>query len=211
MLRLNLSTRPFYNERGLHVGLGLAGLVLAVVTALNGWQLVSLSSRQTMLAGQAAGDEARAADLRRQAQQVRATVQQDDLEQVLAAAREANVLIDRRTFSWTELLNQIEGTLPPDVMLQSVQPGFSDGRVGVKLIVIGRRIEDIDTFMRRLEKTGAFRNLISVDEQLLESGDFQAAIQSDYVATAAREAGDAPASAAAGDATPASATDGVAR
>ena len=195
MLRLNLSTRPFYNERGLHVALAFVGLVLAVVTGLNAWQLVTLSSRQTALAGKASVDEARAADLRQQAQQVRAAVRQDDLEQVLAAAREANMLIDRRTFSWTELLNQIERTLPPDVALMSVQPGFSEGRVVVRLSVVGRRIDDIDTFMQRLEKTGAFRQLLSRDEQLLENGTFQASIESDYVMAPARGSDATPASA----------------
>lgn len=191
MLRLNLSTRPFYNERAVHGILAVIGLALAAVTVVNAWQLVSLSSRQTALASKAGADEARAADLRSQAQQVRATVRQDDLEQVLAAAREANVLIDRRTFSWTEVLNLIETTLPPDVMLQSVQPAFSDDRIVVRLAVIGRRIDDIDTFMRRLEKTGAFRALLSRDEQLLENGTFKASIETDYVSMPARADGDA--------------------
>lgn len=185
MLRLNLSTRPFYNERGVHVVLGLAGLVLAAVTVFNAWQLVARSSRQTALAAQAGGDEARATQMRQQAQQVRSAVRQDDLEQVLAAAREANALIDRRTFSWTQLLNQIETTLPPDVMLQSVQPGFSDGRIVVRLNVIGRRIDDLDAFMQRLEKTGTFRDLLSRDEQLLENGTFRASIESVYAPPAA--------------------------
>ena len=42
-------------------------------------------------------------------------------------AREANRLIDQRTFSWTEFFNHIEETLPPDVMLTSVRPIFNDG------------------------------------------------------------------------------------
>jgi Tfp pilus assembly protein PilN len=181
MLRLNLSTRPFYNERGVYIVLGFAGLVLAAVTVFNAWQLVSLSARQTAFSAQAAGDEARAAEMRQQALQVRSAVRQDDLEQVLAAAREANVLIDRRTFSWTQLLNQIETTLPPDVMLQSVQPAFTGDRIVVRLSVIGRRIDDIDTFMQRLEKTGSFRELFSREEQLLDNGTFKASIESVYV------------------------------
>ena len=44
------------------------------------------------------------------------------------AAQEANALIDQRTFSWTELFNQIEATLPPDVMLTSVRPAVQGRR-----------------------------------------------------------------------------------
>jgi hypothetical protein len=121
MLRLNLSTRPFYNERGLHVGLGLAGLVLAVVTALNAWQLVSLSSRQTMLAGQAAADEARAADLRRQAQQD-ATVSRTSR----GVGRRARGQPDRSADVSGRCSTRSRARCRP-TMLQSV-PGFSDGR-----------------------------------------------------------------------------------
>ena len=188
MLRLNLSTRPFYNERGFHVVLAAVGIALAAVTAFNAWQLVSLSSQQAGLAATAGAAEARATDLRQQAQQVRSTVQQDDLEQVLAAAREANVLIDRRTFSWTELLNLIETTLPPDVMLHSVRPAFGDEGITVQMGVIGRRVDDIELFIQRLEKTGTFRDLLLRDEQLLEAGTYRASIESRYVPGAARTA-----------------------
>lgn len=205
MLRLNLSTRPFYNERAVHLALAGMWIVLALVTVLNAWKLVTLSAQQTELSAKAGVDEARAADLRKQAQQVRATVRQDDLEQVLASAREANDLIDRRTFSWTELLNHIESTLPPDVMLSSVQPAFNDGAIAVRLNVIGRQVDDIDTFMRRLEKTGAFRKLLSRDEQRLDNGSYQASIETIYVA--ASRPGAAPGQAAP-DATAASSSGG---
>ena len=198
MLRLNLSTRPFYNERGFHVVLGIVAIALAAVTAFNAWQLVSLSSQQTGLAATAGVAEGRAGELRQQAQQVRSTVQQDDLEQVLAAAREANVLIDRRMFSWTELLNQIETTLPPDVMLQSVRPVFNEGEITVQMGVIGRRVDDIEAFVERLEKTGAFRGLLLRDEQLLDTGTFRASIESRYVAASSRVAADTTPAAAKG-------------
>ena len=36
MLRTNLSTRPFYNERAVHVALGLVALVVLALTATIG-------------------------------------------------------------------------------------------------------------------------------------------------------------------------------
>ena len=75
---------------------------------------------------------------------------------VAAAAREANSLIDQRTFSWTAFFNQIEATLPPDVMLVSVRPAVKDGATRVSLAVLGRTAEDIDEFIEKLEATGAF-------------------------------------------------------
>ena len=74
-------------------------------------------------------DDRRAADeLGRKARQSRQDINQDELKVVVAAAREANTLIDGRTFSWTALFNQIESTLPPEVMLASVRPTISGRR-----------------------------------------------------------------------------------
>src|SRR4029079_507373 len=54
MLRTNLSTRPFYNERGIHTGLGVAAMVVAALTIFNLAQIVMLTSRQSDLNGRAA-------------------------------------------------------------------------------------------------------------------------------------------------------------
>ena len=42
MLRTNLSTRPFYNERAVHVGIVVAALLVLAITALNVDRLDSL-------------------------------------------------------------------------------------------------------------------------------------------------------------------------
>ena len=74
-----------------------------------------------------------------------------------AAAREANQLIDRRAFSWTDLFNRFEETLPPDVRIAAVQPQVdADGRMLVAVTVVSRRVEDLDEFIEALEETGAF-------------------------------------------------------
>ena len=44
MLRANLSTRPFYNERAVQIILGVVVLVVLAVTAFNVAQLVRLTA-----------------------------------------------------------------------------------------------------------------------------------------------------------------------
>ena len=182
MLRLNLSTRPFYNERALHITLSIVGLLLLVLCALDVVQILRLSSSKTALETSVATDRARAVDARRRADALRAQVRQEDLERVLADAREANALIDRRTFSWTELFNHIEATLPSDVMLRSVRPDVKDGQMVVTLGIAGREVDDIEEFMDRLEKTGAFSNLLATDESRDEDGILKANLEGRYTA-----------------------------
>ena len=201
MLRLNLSTRPFYNERGVHIVLAVLALALVTLTAFNARELLALSGRHTALRTQVDADRARAQDSRDRANRLRAEVRQDELERVLAQAREANLLIDQRTFSWTELFNHVESTLPPDVMLRSVQPVMKEGRMTVTLGIIGRRVDDIDKFMERLEATGAFSELLATTETPEEDGTLRASLVGFYESArqpAAAEGGaGAPASAAA--------------
>ena len=49
MLRANLSTRPFYNERAVHLVLGLAALIVLLLTAFNAIRVISLSRQNTDL------------------------------------------------------------------------------------------------------------------------------------------------------------------
>ena len=90
MLRTNLSTRPFYNERAVHWLLGLTALIVVVLTAVNLTQITVLSRRQSQLSSQADSDETRARDLRAHAAATRQAVDTKQLDQISGAAREAN-------------------------------------------------------------------------------------------------------------------------
>jgi hypothetical protein len=181
MLRTNLSTRPFYNERAVHVGLAVAALIVVALTAVNVVRIISLSRQNTDLSTQVNQEHAEAARLNQDAATIRAGIDQDQLEQVVSAAGQANALIDQRTFSWTEFFNRIEATLPPDVMLTGVRPSFRDGEILIAMDVLGRRAEDIDEFMERLEATGAFEAVLPTREDLTEQGLYRVALSTVYL------------------------------
>jgi Tfp pilus assembly protein PilN len=182
VIRTNLATRPFYNERAVGLWLLLVAVVVAAATLLNISSLIGYSRSDTELAMQASRDEARAADLRQQATRLRATVDPRQIEFASTEARQANDLIDRRTFSWTELFNRFEATLPDDVRLIAVRPKV-DRRTGsiLTINVVGRTIEDVDKFMENLEATGVFSHTESKEERINEDGLLAAAIETTYV------------------------------
>jgi len=160
MLRTNLSTRPFYNERGVHA---IAAVVGVLVLGLTAWQVVrvvALSKYKTELNTAVRRDRDEADARIKEAEQVRRGLNQKELAEVAGAAKEANELIERRTFSWTGLFNQLETTLPDDVMLTGVRPEFKDGATLVSLDVQGRDSDDIDAFWDRLDKVGAFHDIL---------------------------------------------------
>jgi Tfp pilus assembly protein PilN len=187
MIRTNLSTRPFYNERAVHFWLFVVAAVVVLATGFNLTRVLRYSRSDTTLTEKAAKDEERGADLRQQAARLRATVDLKQVEFASAEARKANELIDRRTFSWTELLNRLETTQPDDVRLVAVRPRVEkDGRIVLVINVVSKSVEDVDAFMESLEETGAFANLRPVVEQVDEEGLVQTALESDYVPSAAK-------------------------
>lgn len=187
MIRTNLSTRPFYNERAVHLLLLVAALLVAALTVYNGVRILALSRQHAQLSAAVGRDRAETERLTADAQRVRAGIDQQRLTAIAAAAGTANVLIDQRTFSWTELFNHLEQTLPPDVMLTSVQPSFSRNVTSIQMVVLGRRAEDIDEFMERLESTGAFDAVLPLQEDRTQEGLLRVTVRSVYAA-----AGEAP-------------------
>lgn len=192
MLRTNLATRPFYNERVVHMALAIAGIVVLIVTALNLVRVVSLSRHNTDLTSRIGSEHAEAERLTNGAAAIRKTIDKDELALVVGAAQEANSLIDQRTFSWTEFFNRIESTMPPDVMLASVRPSVKDGATHVDLVVLGRRAEDVDEFMEKLEATGAFEDVVPASQDRTEDGLYRVLIESMYTPAAAEAAPPAP-------------------
>lgn len=182
MLRGNLATRPFYNERAVHGWLLAVAIVLAVATVFNVTRVLKYSRSDTRLATQASTDEARAADLRRQAVRLRAAVDPKQLEFKAGEARVANELIDRRTFSWTELFNRFETTLPDEVRIASVQPHLDkDKGIVLRVHVFSRGVADVNQFIENMEKTGAFARILSRDEHPTDKGEFEADLEALYL------------------------------
>jgi Tfp pilus assembly protein PilN len=193
VLRGNLSTRPFYNERAVQLLLLLAGVAVAALTLFNVTRIISLSRQNTQLASSTSSEREESARLRRDAATIRGGINQAELKTIVAAAEEANILIDQRTFSWTAFFNRIEETLPADVMLTEVQPSFQENHTVISMMVLGRRTEDVDEFVEKLEATGAFEQVLPKQHDKTDDGLTRVLITSIYNGEAVEEAkGEAP-------------------
>jgi len=182
VIRTNLSTKPFYNERSVHILLLVVAVIVVAATSFNVSRVLRYSRSDTELATQSARDEARAADLRKQAAQLRASVDLKQVDFASADAKQANDLIDRRTFSWTDLFNRFEATLPDEVRIVSVKPR-PDRNKGIVLLiaVVARGVDDVNQFIANLEATGAFVKLRPDEERINEHGEFESMFETTYV------------------------------
>jgi hypothetical protein len=190
MLRTNVSTRPFYNERAVRSGLAALALIAIGLTLFNAFEIVQLQGQSRDARQTIAQNDAQSRELRDKAAVIRRSIDRTRLAVVQTAAREANSLIDRRTFSWTELLNIFQSTLPADVRISGVSPKTdAEGRRLVEISVFSRRVEDLEAFMAALEKTGTFSGVLSRADQPDESGTLQSELQGYYTPMAAAASG----------------------
>lgn len=185
MIRTNLSTRPFYNERVVSTWLLVLALAVAAATVWNVSRVLRFSGNNTELGLKASADETRAAEARKEAARLRGTVDVRQIEAASIDARQANELIDRRTFSWTALFNRFETTLPDDVRILSVVPRIDKQRhVVLTVTVLAKAVDDVNQFMERLDDTGNFRSLSSVRERTTEDDEIESVLEAEYLPTA---------------------------
>jgi hypothetical protein len=63
-----------------------------------------------------------------------------------------------------------------------VQPKVDrDHKITLTIAVIGKSVGDVDQFMKRLDETGAFKDLYSVDERPNDEGQIESVLTMIYV------------------------------
>jgi Tfp pilus assembly protein PilN len=190
MIRTNLSTRPFYNDRAVSLWLLAFLVVVVAATVFNTNRVLRYSRSDTELGTNAAQDESRAKELKASAAKIRGSVDSKQIERASNEARLANDLIDRRTFSWTELFNVFEQTLPDDARITAVRPKIERGRFGLQISVVARGVEDVNAFMNNLVASGRFEKVGSaLEERVTEQGLIQTNVDATYKPMAGHVAG----------------------
>lgn len=174
---MNLATRPFYNERAVHLVVAALGLAIVAILALEVVRFVALSRAHGELTLAAETAEGEAAAVSTRTARLEREMPRDARATVVAAAEEVNRLIEQRLFSWTAFFNVIEQTLPAGVMLTAVRPDADEEGTSVDLAVIGLTVADIEEFIRRLEETGVFADVLARQGELNEDGMYRAQLR----------------------------------
>jgi Tfp pilus assembly protein PilN len=165
----NLASRPFRNERLPAVLLtlalvGLLGLSIKHALVLRGL----LPSRTAAVEGEVRALDQELRELQSEAQTLPRPTPEARLVSEWQALRG---LVDRRTFSWTRLLSRLEDVLPVGVKIASVAPTVKDGRITVEIAAVGRTITDGFGFMKVLEATPDFEDVVPSSVGDAQDGD----------------------------------------
>ena len=181
MLRTNLSSRPFYNERLVTLVIAVLGVVAVALAVVGVQQILSLSAERTRLRDQIARDEMAANRADTETVALQKAINAKALKGLATSAQLANTLIDERTFSWTVFFGLLEKTLPNDVRVESVAPIVDKAGILVQMRVVSKRTEDLATFIEGLLKTGAFYDVLPRQEDATDDGMRRTSVEARYL------------------------------
>lgn len=154
---LNLARRPLRNERLPTLLLALACVILALLSvrhAVVASQLRHGGVRD--VEGQVGALDGEIDRLRAEAAELQRTQPPRGRIEEWATIKD---LVDRRAFSWTGLLADLETALPPTVRLVSIAPTSSQGPMIVALDAVGRSAGDAFVLMKALQASPAFEGV----------------------------------------------------
>jgi Tfp pilus assembly protein PilN len=186
--RLNLSSHPFRNRT-------LPWTTAAAVSLVSLLVIVYVLTETSRARAQADLAERNVARMREErtaieakAKEVRQEIPRDQLE-VLNAA---HALVDRKSFSWSQLFADLEAVMPQTVRVQRI--GVSDvvqqggeTRAELEMVVVGKAPENVTGMMAAMARTGGF-TVTPVSENFKEGG-YEWSLRVGYVQRVRRSGG----------------------
>ena len=167
---LNLSTRPFKPYRVANLGLFA---LLMVLVAVSIFQVYSYQRYSTMAANSRQEEKLKRQEadlLNEQTRELNLKMNRGNASAKLSEVEQLNQLLVRKSFSWTRVLSTLEGLVPEDARLVSLQPlADQEGRIFLNMNVRGRTLADANNFLKALETSKAFGDVALAIEEKKDS------------------------------------------
>ena len=156
---LNFAGTPFRNNTPYYLGYGLGALVLAVFTVYNGWAYVHYSRGNDTLGAAYAANRAKLETLRKESADLQARIDKVDLGSMNSRAAFTNTLLERRRFSWTDLLNSLEEAQVYQVRLLSLIPRIQEKGIIIDARAVAQDLKAMWNFQQNLQNHPKFRRV----------------------------------------------------
>ena len=155
-ISINLATHPFVELRPLFARLRIAMAALAVLAIGLGIGLHSLNVRARAAKAQMDDLKAQTLAFQTERQTNERRMQQPQNRAVLDRSKFLNALFQKKSFSWTAVMMDLETLLPAGVQVTSIEPDIGpEGDVTIRLRVSGDRDREVD-LLRNLERSQRF-------------------------------------------------------
>ena len=169
---LNLANRRFRRYRLTNLVLGM---VLAAIVCFGVWEGIGLSRYSTGLVElRALEREARVEweFLGARIEELQEQLQRPDALEDIEEIRFLNTIQERKRFSWTILLREIEQAIPRTVYIVSLAPNIDEtGRVWIEMEARGRSVDALSLFLSNVEASPLFSDVAVILEEQGEAQD----------------------------------------
>jgi Tfp pilus assembly protein PilN len=154
---LNLASQPFRNRTLPWTVAAALALAAVAVLAFTFSQLREVRARAATVVADVRALRTESDALRQQAEEVNRSLT-DDQRRTLEAA---HLIVDRKNFSWSRLLADLEATLPQGVRVSRITVRDADQSAGrvradLDLAVVARNADDVTRMMAEMARTGIF-------------------------------------------------------
>lgn len=100
------------------------------------------------------------------------TLSDDQIALVKGKIAFANLLSEKRAFSWTRLLSELEETVPANVSIGSVRLNFQQSNITVN--GLAKSLQDVNVFVQTLQTHRAFQKAVLAKHQVHKGRDGEA-------------------------------------
>jgi hypothetical protein len=157
-LNINLASQKYEDVRRFYLrwvaAIGLTALLTLVLIFL-AWKNYSDSSRSNARIKQ---HEQKIAELQKERAQAEAISNRPENHDVTAQKNYWNRQIARRSFSWTQLFNDLQRIMPGRAYVSQVHPEITqDNRLKLSLEIVGDKHENALELVQKMEKSERFR------------------------------------------------------
>lgn len=156
---LNFARTPFRNNTPYYLGYGLGALLIVIFTAYNAWAYVNYSRSNLELETTYATNRAKLESLRREAIDLQSKIDKVDLGSLNGRAEFTNTLLERRRFSWTDLLNSLEEAQVYQVRLLSLLPRIQANGILIDARAVAHDLKSMWNFQQNLQIHPKFRRV----------------------------------------------------
>lgn len=162
---INLSSRPFQNHNLFHCAL-ISSCVLAFgLSFYNAWSATASSRAIKAYMASRSKSEWDSAKGKELADKLDREIAGIEKRPELALVPFVNQQIDRRSLSWIRLLDWLEATMPPAVIVTSINPSLSErGMISLGLSFTAKELDAAIAFMKRMRSSPAFPSVMPLSE-----------------------------------------------
>jgi len=180
--RINLSTHPGRHVAVMHAGFGLLSLLFIALLAWDWHQAATIREHGRMVEQATARVREQDQNFQARAKADRMNLSDAVLQRLPRDVAFANQLIERRVFSWTHFLRDLEEAVPEGIAIQNIKVDVKTSSIVMGGAASG--LKELTALIISLEDHAAFQYAVLGQHRTLDSGLVEFGLTVHYKGTA---------------------------